>query len=266
MHLTGGGVANVVYCNNNMLCKNNYYYALSTPLICNPTHLPSFHTGIADSGTSGINFAPNAPVANLNLQAPAMSVQVANGLPVRLIASATLDSAPSLPPATMQGHVMPSFPHTLVGLGPFANLNCAIIFTKREVFVVHPNGHCILKGWHKPNCPCLWQFPLQANKSSLLASALSARHEELGPCRSAANFLQLPPVTPNQVMGTLLHSSIPLPVPCTPPDTIFVDQLHPFHGFHATNNQGQACLIIYNYRAAQAMALAAPSSKTSFDP
>jgi hypothetical protein len=45
-----------------------------------------------------------------------------------------------------------------------------------------------------------------------------------------------------------------------------VDQLHPFHGFQTTNNEGQACLVTYNYRVAQAMALAAPSSKTPFDP
>jgi hypothetical protein len=44
------------------------------------------------------------------------------------------------------------------------------------------------------------------------------------------------------------------------------DQLHPFHGLHATNNEGQACLVTYNYGAAQAMALVAPSSKTPFDP
>jgi hypothetical protein len=108
-------MANVVYCNNNNLLKSNYYYALSTPLTCNPTNLPSSHTGIADSGASGIYFVPNVPVTNLNPQAPAMVVQVANGLLVRLVASTTLVSAPSLPPAAMQGHVMPSFPHTFVG-------------------------------------------------------------------------------------------------------------------------------------------------------
>jgi hypothetical protein len=108
-------MANVVYRNTNDLCKNNYYFTLATLSSCNPTNLPTSHAGIANSGTSGIYFASNAPVANLNPTAPSVGVRVANGLPVCSVASATLASAPSLPPAAMQGHVMPSFPHTLIG-------------------------------------------------------------------------------------------------------------------------------------------------------
>jgi hypothetical protein len=172
----GGGMANVVYCNDNILLTNNYYYVLSTHLTCNPTHLPSSHTGIANLGASSIYFFPNAPITNLNPGAPAVGVQVANGLLVTLIASATLASAPFLPPAAMQGHVMLSSPHTLVGLAPFANHECANIFTKMDVYVIHPDGHCLFKGWRKPNSPHLWQFPLQPDKSSLSAWALSAHH------------------------------------------------------------------------------------------
>jgi hypothetical protein len=105
-------MANVVYCNTNDLCQNNYYFALSTPSSCNPINLPTSHTGIANSGASGIYFASNAPVANLNPTAYSVGVRVANGLPMGSVASAMLASAPSLPPAAMQGHVMPSFPHT----------------------------------------------------------------------------------------------------------------------------------------------------------
>jgi hypothetical protein len=86
-------------------------------------------------------------MASLNPKAPSDGVRVANGLPERSIASATLASVPSLPPAVMQGHVMPSFPHTLIGLGPFANLGCQIVFTKTAVSVIHPDGHIILEGW-----------------------------------------------------------------------------------------------------------------------
>jgi hypothetical protein len=46
----------------------------------------------------------------------------------------------------MQGHVMPSFPDTLIGLGPFADLGCQIVFTKTTVSIIHPNGHSILEG------------------------------------------------------------------------------------------------------------------------
>jgi hypothetical protein len=67
-------MANLVYCIDNNLLKNNYYFALSTTPACNPTHLPTSHTGIADSGTSGFYFAPDAPVANLNPNAPPVGV------------------------------------------------------------------------------------------------------------------------------------------------------------------------------------------------
>jgi hypothetical protein len=54
--------------------------------------------------------------------------------------------------------------------------------------------------------------------------------------------------------------------PATPAAAACVNQLHPFHGFQATNDEGQASLVTYSYRAAQAMALGAPSSKMPFDP
>ncbi len=171
--------------------------------------------GIANSGASGIYFASNALVANLNPTAPSIGVSMANDLPVQSVARATLASAPSLPPAAMQGHVMPSFPHTLIGLGPFADLGCQIVFSKHAVSVIHPDGHSILDGWRKQDGPRLWRFPLkatmpilpefanyekpgprgstadskcpstsppQATKPSLLVSTLSEKYEEPGPC------------------------------------------------------------------------------------
>ena len=85
---------------------------------------------------------------------------MANGRPKRSVASATLALVPSLPQAAMSGHVMPSFPHTLIGLGPFADLGCNIVFTKTSVIVYHPDGHPILSGWQDETGPRLWHFPL----------------------------------------------------------------------------------------------------------
>jgi hypothetical protein len=62
-------------------------------------------------------------------------VRVANGRPECSVASATLALASSFPQAAMSGHVTPSFPHTLVGLGPFADQDCNIVFTKTAVTV-----------------------------------------------------------------------------------------------------------------------------------
>ena len=172
-------MANSVHCVNNELLKNNFYYALSTESVSNPAQRPSSDTGIADSGASGFYFAPGAHVSNLNPRAPAIGVEVANGLPVRSIASATLASVPSLPPTALQGHVMPSFPHTLVGLGPFADQDCKIVFTKTDVSVLDRHGHCILKGWREAEGARLWRFPLTAPPAvhlppSVLPSSIDA--------------------------------------------------------------------------------------------
>jgi hypothetical protein len=222
-------MANVVYFDTNDLCQNNFYFALATPSSCNPTNLPTSHMGIANSGASGIYFASNALVANLNPTAPSVGVRVANGLPVRSVTSTTLASAPSLSPVAMQGHVMPYLPHTLIGLGPFADLGCQIVFSKHAVSVIHPDGHSILDGWREQDGPHLWHFPLKATmpilpefanyekpgprgstadskrpstsllqttKPSLSVSALSEKYEEPGPRGSAANFFVLPPTDP----------------------------------------------------------------------
>ncbi len=58
----------------------------------------------------------------------------------------------------MQGHVMPSFPHTLIGLGRFANLGCQIVFTKTAVSIIHPDGHIILEELREQDGPRLWRF------------------------------------------------------------------------------------------------------------
>ncbi len=197
-------------------------------------------------------------MSNLNPKAPSIGVRVANRLPERSVASPTLASDPSLPPAVMQGHVMPSFPHTLIGLGPFANLDCQIVFTKTAVSVIHPDGHSILEGWREQDGPRLWQFPLKANKPSLPVTALSKKYDEPGPRGSAANFFLSTPSSPIQCPAAL-----PLSRPLTADP---VTQIHPSQGFLAIDNAGQACSVTYMYGVAQAMALVAQSSKTPFDP
>jgi hypothetical protein len=213
---------NSVYCNDNQLLKNNYYFALSTTPTRNPTQLPSSHTGIAKSGASRFYFVPGAPVSNLNLQAPAVGVRVANGLPEQSVASVTLASAPSLPPVAMQGHVMPSFPHTLISLGPFADLGCQILFTKTAVSVIYPDGHTILEGWREVKGSRLWRFLLQASKSSLPATALFDKYEKPGPRGNAGNFFRRCPLSQfsaHQRPPCHLRTSLPprLPPLCSIP-------------------------------------------------
>jgi hypothetical protein len=77
---------------------------------------PHQHTDITNSGSIAFYISCGAPVANYNPHAPTVSVTVANGCPKQSVASATLASVPTLSLSTMWGHVMPSFPHTLIGL------------------------------------------------------------------------------------------------------------------------------------------------------
>jgi hypothetical protein len=188
-------MANLVYCNKNELLKNNCYFALSDTSASNPTQLPSSHTGIANSGASGFYFAPGAPVANLDPKAPTIAVRVANGLPEKSVASGTLASAPSLPPASMRGHVMPSFPHTLIDLGPFANLGYQIVFTKTAVSVIHPDGHSILDGWQEHDGPRLWHFPLMTTTPILpeFAGMRKDTHVEKPVPRGSTAMPRMPP-------------------------------------------------------------------------
>jgi hypothetical protein len=185
--------------------------------------------GIANSGSSGFYFAQGAPVANYNSPTPTVGVHVANGCPKCLVVSATLALVSALPPAMMLGHVMPSFPHTLIGLGPFANQGCKIIFDKTSVTVFHPDGHPILKSWSNLDAPWLWQFPLTVSPPSAL----------------------LPPPL--------------VPVSVVPSCAMLAVQPLPSQGIHATNSAGDDISVVFLYGAAQAMAMAAQASNTALD-
>ena len=163
----------------------------------------------------------------------------------------------------MQGRVMPSFPHTLISLGPFTDLGCTITFIKTDVTIVDPDGRCILKGWRKRVGPWLWHFPLKATKPSL--PALHKIHEKPVPRVSSANFSQLLP-------ATTINAAMPtpsVPPPCIsrgPPLAPLAHSLHPSQGIQAIGPQGKACSVLYLYGAAKAMAMAASTSSTPFDP
>jgi hypothetical protein len=196
-------MANVVYCSSNDLFNNNYNSSLATPNSCNPTHLPSSHTGIADLGASSFYFSSSALVANLNPEPSTVCVRVANGLPERSVASATLALVPSLRPAAMQDHIMTSLPHTLIGLGPFANLGYTITFTKTGVFVVDlTDGHCVLKVDGNRPVPGSGTFPSRQPSQALLL----CHHMECMKTRSHTEALPISPGhrQPPQVMPSLL--------------------------------------------------------------
>ena len=139
--------------NDNVL-KNNYYYALTNEHASNPPPLSLSYTGIANSCASGFFFAHDAPASNQNHYAPTIGVWLANGLSKRSIASATLALVPSLPPLAMQGHVMPSFTNSLIGLGPFVNM--LVQKGKQDLVLFHTHGRGLQ--WKLPKS-CSILFP-----------------------------------------------------------------------------------------------------------
>jgi hypothetical protein len=180
---------------------------------------------------------------------------VANGHPKRLVASATLASATTLPLAALLGHVMPNFPHTLIGLGLFANQDCTIIFTRTTVTVYHPDGHPIFSGWWDETGLSLWHFPL-TTKAANPQDATGAIVPWLPTLTSSPL-----PAPPPSVM------QLPPPSPIAVPPTVSAaTHAHPSQGILATDTSRVACSIYYLYSAAQAVALAACAAGTPFDP
>jgi hypothetical protein len=130
----------------------------------------------------------------------------------------------------MSGHVMPSFLHTLIGLGPFANRGCKIVFNKTSVTVFDPDGHPILNGWQDIDGPQLWQFPLTT------------------PPPPPAH---LPPLAP--IAGGLSAAmSAGLP--------------HPSQGFRAASSAGEDIQVEFLQEVTQSMVMAAHASGTHYNP
>jgi hypothetical protein len=90
-------------------------------------------------------------------------------------------------------------------------------------------------------------------------------HEDSVQRASTAAFSQPTPATPSNA-GTL-SLSVPPPggtrgLPAAP----WQHSLHSSQGIHAIGPRGKACSVLYLYGAAQAMALAASTATTTFDP
>ena len=67
----------------------------------------------------------------------------------------------NLPPEfPLTGKVMPSFHHTLIGLGPIYDADCKVIFTINNVIIYDQRESPILMGWMENNGARLWRIAL----------------------------------------------------------------------------------------------------------
>ncbi len=146
------------------LLKSFYKLAFAVSLSCsppisNPSNLPVNYTGVTDTRASGIYFTKHAPVSHRNTSAPSIHVGTADGTIACSSASAQLKLT-NLPPSARQGHIMPSFTRTLVGIAPLCNANLTVIFTKNDVKAINQARATILKGWCDPGGANDWHFPI----------------------------------------------------------------------------------------------------------
>ena len=113
-------------------------------------------TAVVDSGASNIYFAKDAAICNFDLSAPKVNVGTATGQVQRSTGTAELN-LPSLPANfPTKGHEMPSFKHTLLGIGKICDADCKVVFTKEAVVVYNAQEQPILSGWRETSGPKLW--------------------------------------------------------------------------------------------------------------
>ena len=77
---------------------------------------------------------------------------------VKSTATATLPIPKSAADLPTTGYIMTSFTITLIGVGPICNADCKVLFTKKDVVVISPEGKTILTGWREKTPPKLWSF------------------------------------------------------------------------------------------------------------
>jgi hypothetical protein len=151
----------------------------------------------------------------------------------------------------MSGQVMPSFPHTLIGLGPFADQGCTIVFTATTVTVYYSDGHPVLAGWREQTGPRLWHFPLTKQGATPPAAA------------SITTLLETIPSPPPRAQPPSVGTLRPLPAQSL---TLPPAPQHPSQEILATSSAGVVCAVYYIYGAAQAVALGSRATRTAFDP
>ena len=67
----------------------------------------------------------------------------------------------------IKGHLMPGFYHTLIGVGPLCDADCAVTFTRKAVIVQDKQGTLLLTGWSDATWPRIWRIALLPGDSNL---------------------------------------------------------------------------------------------------
>ena len=161
-----------------------------------------------DSGANGFYAIPGAPLTNVDPAAPRIAVGTATGAPN--LSSARADSLlTQLPPKAREGgHIMPSFKHNLMGLGPICDADCTVTFSKTTVTIFDPRGQPIGTGWREPKRSRLWRISLLPEAHDIPTAPDDAESSSL----QAFSAYDLPSV---QALVHYLHAAAGFPVKST---------------------------------------------------
>jgi len=100
---------------------------------------------------------------------------------------------------------MPTFKHTLIGIGPICDTDCQVLFSKAEVTVFGPDGSPILRGWRDDAGAKLWRFALRPDKDDLPPRRADTQSSSL----AAFSAYDLPSV---EALVRYLHAAAGFPV------------------------------------------------------
>jgi hypothetical protein len=100
---------------------------------------------------------------------------------------------------------MPSFKHTLLGIGKICDADCKVVFTKEAVVVYNAQQQPILSGWRETSGPKLWRIALNPDKENLPSIPKTATRSTL----QAFSAYDLPSV---EALVKYFHAAAGFPV------------------------------------------------------
>ena len=102
--------------------------------------LPKKHTGIVYSGATHLYITPSAPHGTPETSAATIKVGTENGQVENLSAKDKLPIPQLEADFPTTGYIMLSYTTTLIFVGPICDADCTVVFNKKDVTVLSPEG------------------------------------------------------------------------------------------------------------------------------
>ena len=120
--------------------------------------------------------APQALHGPINTASPKIHVGTSNGQVVSSSEIATLPIPQQGHDKPCEGHIMPTFINTLLGIVLICNTGCTVTFTSKGLEVYSARGLPILTGWRETHKQKIWRFTLSPKEDpTTLATPINER-------------------------------------------------------------------------------------------